>query len=639
MAKQIWPFGATEYTEQLKDTDYLGGYETTSIVSGNKQRRISLLKLRSWLATIFIGKKDTFSDLENVSVLFEGRTISILGVLSKNDGGHGDFIWIPTSEATPVIGMVAQVTGVTIGRFHRLYGNEIHILWFGADILGIADSSSAFSDAFTYIYSLPRGVIDFKGRPTLNLDGGSFKINSGFLTIDSSKIRVNGNGASLNFVDNDSVAQFIFLTNTGDILDTYSNPISALENLAIEGRDRAVSGNNTGILIESTVGGTVATAGLTLRNIAITNCEYGVHHKESSYNITYDTCSIFRNAIAVQFTSSPDMFERAVFQSCTIFNNSLAIGCNAANGVAYFIACSFDYNSRHVELLAGGLEFRGGHVEGTLNTQAHFLVSGNSTFHAEGGWWQFPRSTDPLPTALEEFDASGSFNGNITIKDVKFSSFGNDIPFTLNPEKVNVIAPKPDSTSLISLTRFNRHFTTPSRYFETGALDKDMWLVTSSTGLSTDRYTNPGLVMSIVNDAGEALGGSSYYLEADKIFGAGSDSNIFIAVPLGNKRRAAGKIQLKSMSGSTVSVSVTMFYATLSTSLGDSNDIKKIPYEIITSRNIGSIAQNLSSNYQSYNFNMRERALDSDTHALMQINMFLVPTGQVAIGEWYISLV
>lgn len=49
MAKVRWPIEADDIAGDLNDTHYLGGYETDYIPAGNKQRRISLLKLRTWL--------------------------------------------------------------------------------------------------------------------------------------------------------------------------------------------------------------------------------------------------------------------------------------------------------------------------------------------------------------------------------------------------------------------------------------------------------------------------------------------------------------------------------------------------------------------------------------------------------------
>lgn len=150
MAKEFWPNGATEYTEQLKDNDYLGGYETSSIVPGNKQRKISLLKLRTWLASIFIGKKDNVAALETAAVLFDGRTVQVLGFDTINDGGQGEFVWVASSTATPVQGLIVQVIGVATGRWFRLHTGIINAKQLGVKNDASVDCSSVVNAAAPY---------------------------------------------------------------------------------------------------------------------------------------------------------------------------------------------------------------------------------------------------------------------------------------------------------------------------------------------------------------------------------------------------------------------------------------------------------------------------------------------------------
>lgn len=582
-----------------------------------------------------VSQTDTLATLREITPLDNNYNVKVKGHTTIGDiTDIPEYYWDISSTETDNNGSIIRPSAIdegSSGRFVWKNIRDVNIRWFGADPTGSTDSSTAFVNAFEYIYSYIADTLQYKSRPTLFLDGGSYSIDSGFLTIDSSKIRIDGNGGSIDFSSNTGETQFVLLTNTGDLDDTYSNPLCAIENVAINGRGRAETTNNTGILINTSTGGTVSTGGVTLRNLSISGFDIGIDHQDSSYNITYDTCNIFRNNTSVLYTNSSDMFERSTFLSCTIFNSGIGIECNAANGTIYYFGGSIDYNDQHVVMTAGGIELHGTHIEGTLDDIPHFSVSGNAVFNAYGGWWQFVTGT---LTTTQEFDVSGS-NGILTvIKDVRFSSFNSGIPFTLNPELMDVINAKPDSTSLLSLRRFDTMYATYDRFFDEGVIRNNVFLIDGATTW-TDRYTNNCTAISVVNDPANAYSGNNYLL-VDKKFGSGTTCQVYMVLPLTDKRRGTVNVRLKALAGSTASVNIDCLYAVMSPSTTTG---KFIPYDIIQQRSVGQVAVTLSANYQRLNFGMREKARPSDTHIIARLNFFNVNNTEVAVDDFYISLI
>lgn len=97
--------------------------------------------------------------------------ISLLGYYSAGDGGGGEFYWDSTSTETDNGGTIIQVSGVTTGRWKRIYNNIVNVLWFGvsnnegvdatAKIQSILDS---FNDCL-----IPKGNYRIDGTLNLNI--------------------------------------------------------------------------------------------------------------------------------------------------------------------------------------------------------------------------------------------------------------------------------------------------------------------------------------------------------------------------------------------------------------------------------------------------------------------------------------
>lgn len=82
--------------------------------------------------TSWVTKTTTIvENIESLKTLSTGTT-EVLGYYTKGDGGGGLFYWDSTSTETDNGGTIIQATGVTTGRWQRIYSGAINPKWFGA---------------------------------------------------------------------------------------------------------------------------------------------------------------------------------------------------------------------------------------------------------------------------------------------------------------------------------------------------------------------------------------------------------------------------------------------------------------------------------------------------------------------------
>jgi hypothetical protein len=90
------------------------------------------------------------------------RAIVIVdGYSAAGDGGGGTFIWQASDTRTDDGGTILQVSGVTTGRWNRIYTGALAPEWFGAEGDGSTDDSTALAKAFTALSQLNGGVLQF----------------------------------------------------------------------------------------------------------------------------------------------------------------------------------------------------------------------------------------------------------------------------------------------------------------------------------------------------------------------------------------------------------------------------------------------------------------------------------------------
>lgn len=79
-----------------------------------------------------VSRVKTIDDLKSLKEDHNDRTIEVLGYYEAGDGGGGTFYWDATSTEADNGGTIIQATGVTTGRWKRVYSGAVNVKWFGA---------------------------------------------------------------------------------------------------------------------------------------------------------------------------------------------------------------------------------------------------------------------------------------------------------------------------------------------------------------------------------------------------------------------------------------------------------------------------------------------------------------------------
>lgn len=77
------------------------------------------------LANYSVNSIDELKTLSNI------ESVNVLGYYAKGDGGGGLFYWDSTSTETDNGGTIIQATGVSTGRWKRVFSGAVNVKWFG----------------------------------------------------------------------------------------------------------------------------------------------------------------------------------------------------------------------------------------------------------------------------------------------------------------------------------------------------------------------------------------------------------------------------------------------------------------------------------------------------------------------------
>jgi parallel beta-helix repeat protein len=211
------------------------------------------------------------------------EAVELLGYYTKGDGGGGTFYWDSTSIEDDNGGTTIEATGVTTGRWCRVYSGAVNVKWFGATGDGTTDDTLAIQATFNYtgnirfdvgVYILTSSILFntfsyvIKGAGT----GCIIKSRSDLGTFDL--FDINGNSGPLKHI---SLINF-----NGPGLSNY-------------GGGAAIGGSGNGLVIDSCwFAGIIKGVGVAGSFISVTNCTfeycyYGI------YNTTPIECNITDN--------------------------------------------------------------------------------------------------------------------------------------------------------------------------------------------------------------------------------------------------------------------------------------------------------------------------------------------------------
>lgn len=162
---------------------------------------------------------DTVADLAAIGYAPDDATIfTVLGYRTATDGCGGPFIWDADATDTPIQGAIISVTGITTGRFKRIFDQDDSILtqFFGDYSNGSDNDSPAINAALAYAETVRGMTIR---NPTVRMrNGGNYVLQTGItipygITLDANGSWISYSGSTVAVTAGDRDYTLNYFTN------------------------------------------------------------------------------------------------------------------------------------------------------------------------------------------------------------------------------------------------------------------------------------------------------------------------------------------------------------------------------------------------------------------------------------------
>lgn len=185
------------------------------------------------------------------------QAIIVDGYTTAGDGGGGTFWWNSTSTVADNGGTIIAPTGVSIGRWYRLYSGPINVRWFGAYGNNSNDDSTAFQNALTFAINASWNGTNTGGG--LFIPAGQYLITK---SLNGTSTSTGGVGHTLTIFGENTYSSVIYttLTEAYPALDLSGNTNVHLKDFSMRQNSGCLS--TAGILRAYVTGDTIGAQGV-----------------------------------------------------------------------------------------------------------------------------------------------------------------------------------------------------------------------------------------------------------------------------------------------------------------------------------------------------------------------------------------
>lgn len=288
----------------------------------------------------------------------------VYAAASKNDFVSGDFVTVLQSG-----------TGAVQRTVQAKSEDFINVKDFGATGDGVTDDATAFQLALNAAAARGNAFVWLAPAAT-------YKCGSG-LTIDTNKVGIIGNGATVTFATmTTGSALTITQSNADGNARNAFNHVHPISGVTFVGPGPAVSAVSC-ITIRDAASPNIISGGI-VRDCAFINFSTDVIFGSGAFCWTFDKCNftIFSGVPSTYSISIPNETnsgERNSFNNCMWNNRPLILNQAEPDTSTFFNNCSFDYGARMMTITAGAVFVIGGHVEHSVDTDYWFHISGINT--------------------------------------------------------------------------------------------------------------------------------------------------------------------------------------------------------------------------------------------------------------------
>ena len=208
---------------------------------------------------------------------------------------------------------------------------------------------------------------------TLKLENKRYTVTT-TLTIDVSKLSIDGNGATLDFSQASSSCQCIKLISTATT--PYLNNGHFIKSLEIVGKGKTYT--QTAFICDSDIEAR-ATSHLDFEKLNIHEFGTGFNFKRYCYMLRFHSVDIFNTGVCLDMPANgADTGENFNFYGCGLFNSDTVLRCRNTEGSFHFTACSIDYVSYAFDMVSTSrVTFMNGHIEGGCKIKGNANIIGS----------------------------------------------------------------------------------------------------------------------------------------------------------------------------------------------------------------------------------------------------------------------